>query len=340
MCQHLAITNSGLAQVIQDQRTGRPVTCTKSAADAKQARHLAHEYAADDARNRSAGESLELYFKLAAAEAGADLYRAGAADLEKLLADARKTKAAGFKIDVDVADLESQLADAKAEASKLDGSVKELNASLKVILGQPAEPGVHYWPEPLRVEPTPLDAEEAVRVGLHLRPDLCLLRSILLSPNASAAETAEKLLAAVNPLLGSTPGGPSSSAGPIARIAGATFGLLVRDTDAPCATMRQVSKLLAERERQAEAEIRAAVDRVASATDQARIYSELAATLKKRVDALEKEDAAGRAVTSELARTKALWRKAVGNLTRSASEYETALARLKQAQGLLVREGW
>ena len=142
----------------------------------------------------------------------------------------------------------------------------------------------------------------------------------------------------VNPLLGSSSSLVSGSPNLKLRVAAACLGLNLPGPEQFQHAKELVAELLAGRERQAEAEIRAAFERTVTFAAQAKTHADLVKVLHTRVTDLEKAEAAGRGEPVALTTARAAFRKASGNVVTAATNYQTAVAKLRQAQGLLARE--
>lgn len=285
-------------------------------------------YLADELRNRAAAEALDRYFQLAQAEGQFDLLAKSQRELRARLADAEDAERRGLADRAGVDTLRVQVLDLDAKIAELDAGIDSLNAALRAALGiDPADP-LPLWPDdPLRIRPEDVDLGEAVKTGLRYRPDLNLVRTLLADDGRAADDLAQALLQQVSPLLARLKSNPLASV------------FLPRDnrTDRE-ATRRQLQSMLDARERQAEAEIRAAAlslrgHRLAAIAKAAEVRRQ-AATLAE----VEKRAAAGQPVAAELTKAKLdLW-KAQGELLKSAVEWQRADVKLRQAMGLLVRE--
>jgi hypothetical protein len=291
-------------------------------------------YAADELRNRAAGDALDDFFRLAQAEGQFDLLSRAHAELRTQLAAAEKALAAGLSDRADADDLRRQLSDLEAQIAKLEAGIGGLNASLRGRLGLAPDDPLPIWPDdPLRVRPEDVDAAQAVATGLFYRPDLNLLRALL--ARGGGGELTRAVLTGVNPLLG--PGGRAPN--PLAGLLGVLAHLSAsRERQRPEVFRDQVAGALAAREQQAEAEIRAAVANVHGNRSAAAARSTAVRVLSAKVADLEKRERQGLNVTAELTRARLELLTAKGELLRAAADWHVAEARLRQAMGLLVRE--
>jgi outer membrane protein TolC len=296
-------------------------------AEAAQGR-LVRGYAADELRNRAAGDALEQFFQLAEAEGQFDLLAKSLAELRTRLTEAEEALKRGLADRAGVDTLRVQVLDLEAQVAKLEAGIGSLNAALRARLDLDPRDPLPLWPDdPLRVAPGEPDVEEAVRTGLLYRPDLNLLRALLADQGRAADDLMQTLLKQVSPLLARLATNP-------------LVGILLpngtrHDREA---TRRQVASMLSDRERQAEAEIRSGVltlrgHRLAAVATAAEVRR-----LTAKVQEVEKRAAAGQQVTAELTKARLdLW-KAQGELLKSAADWNRAEAKLRQAMGLLVRE--
>ncbi len=343
MCQELAVRNCEVANVLEDSAAepggGRKKLCGRGTGTGTgDARTLALLYAAEEVRNRAAGEALEMYYKLVAAEAGGQVGRAAEGDLKSLLKTARAAVAAGQKEPPGTIQLEAQLAEVSADVIRAEGGARELNAGLKALLGLPQDQREQFWPDPPEVGRPPASADEAVRLGLTYRPDLLLLRTLVGSGDPDSAQVASQALAGVNPLLSGPTSLVSGSPSLKLRVVAACLGLNLPTPAQLHHDRVLVAELLAGRERQAEAEIRAAFERTIALAAQAKTHADLADGLHTRVADLEKAEEAGRGDAVALAVARAAFRKASGNVVTATTNYQAAVAKLRQAQGILARE--
>ena len=332
-CRYLAIKGTAFADDLdghpENQSSNHPRLHPRRAnpEEAEVGRRV-RGYLADDLRNKSAGEALEQFFQLAQSEGQFDLLAKSHGELRARLADAEDAERRGLADRAGVDALRVQVLDLEAKIAELEAGIGALNAGLRARLELDAADPLPLWPDdPLRVRPDDVDVQEAVRTGLYYRPDLNLLRTLLSDDGQAADDLAQSLLKQVSPLLASLKSNP-------------IIGVLLPNNKRTNreSTQRQLKTMLAARERQAEAEIRAAtatlrghrLASIAKAAEVRRIVS--------KVEEVEKRAAAGQPVTAELTRAKLdLW-KAQGELLKAAIDWHLADVKLRQAMGLLVRE--
>ncbi len=285
-------------------------------------------HAADELRNRAAGEALEEFFKLAEAEGQFDLLTAADAELRTQLEAALKAERAGLKDRADIPAIRRKLLDIEANQAKLEAGIGALNASLRARLGLAAADPLPLWPvDPLKVKTEDVDAAQAVATGLHYRPDLNVLRVLA---DGSAGELTNAVLTGLNPLLASL-----KSDNPLAVL----FAPLTKEPQRQqaAANARAIATLAA-RERQAEAEIRAAAVTLRGHRAAVAARALDVRQLDARIAELRKREAAGVNVTADLVAAKLELFKAKGDLLTSVIEWHVTEVKLRQAMGLLVRE--
>jgi hypothetical protein len=287
-------------------------------------------YAADELRNRAAGDALDEYFRLARAEGQYDLLLAAAAEVRGQVREAEAAAAAGLADRADLPALRARLLDLDAQAADLDAAIGSLNAALRARLNlDPRDPLPLAPDDPLRVRPDDVDPAEAVRTGLHYRPDLNLLRALLSDEGQAAEDLARGVLAVAHPLLALARTNP---------LLDLLLPLSDRPRQAAEAVRGQIRSMLDGRERQAEAEIRAAVLTLRGKRAAATARAAEVRLAEGKVREAEARSGAGLSVAVELAKAKLDLLKARGDLLQAAADWNAAEAKLRQAMGLLVRE--
>ncbi len=328
-CRYLAIANAPFASDLDNHPDNTPVKHPhlhplKPSPEEARVGRLVRGYTADELRNRAAGDALEEFYKLARAEGQYDLLLAAHAELSTQLKNAEEAIRQGLR-GPDVDALRVQLFDLEAQMAELEAGIGSLNASLRARLALEAADPLPLWPDdPLRVRPDQVDADAAVRIGLHYRPDLNLLRVLL--GGRGSSDVSQAVLAGINPLL------VMAKTNPLLR-------MLLPLGDKPQRKVKeQLASALEGRERQAEAEIRAAVLTLHGRRAAARARLAEVQRLEAKVDEIEKRQKAGQQVTEELTKAKLDLLKSRGELLQSAADWNVAVVKLRQAMGLLVRE--
>ncbi|HUR54771.1 MAG TPA: TolC family protein, partial [Gemmataceae bacterium] len=338
-CRSLAVANAPFAADLDDHPDNKPVSIHKwcppseKAKAAARASAIARGHAADELRNRAAGEALEQFFQLAQSEWQVQLIRRGQHELRTQIEQADRAIAAGLQDRAGVDSLRGQVLGLEAQAAQVEANLGSLNISLRARLGIASNDPLPLWPDdPLHIRAEVVDPDQAVRTGLHYRPDLNLLRSLLSVEGEEGAEVQQAVLSSVNPLLRS---GQGSSTGPFAPLLGLLSGKKERLAGF---ARRQIEASLANRERLAEAEIRAAASSLAGHRAAAGARAAEVRQLNATIAELQKKQEQGVNVTAELMKGKLDLLKAKGDLLKTQADWNMAEAKLRQTMGLLVRE--
>lgn len=336
-CQALAVQHAPMADDLDNHPDNEPSHShpTKRQVEQAQTSKWVRGYAADELRNRAAGDALEAFYKLAAAEGQFDLVANAHGVLRNQLIAAEKAIKIGAADRADVERLRRQLLELESQLAKLEAGIAALNAALAGHLGLDPSDQTPIWPaDPLKVAAELPDIEQAVRVAKRCRPDLNLLR-VLSASDGSGGQLSKAVVNGINPLLG-----PSAPSNPMLAQVVALMGVLKKEpTKADAKMQREVDAALAARERQADSEVRAAAamvrgTRLAVAAKAAEVRNHEA-----RVGEAEKRVAAGVAgAQAELTLAKIDLLKARGELLQAVTDYLTSTAKLRQAMGTLVRE--
>jgi hypothetical protein len=230
--------------------------------------HLAAE-----GRNRAAAEALDQFFQLADAEGRGELMRATLPVLDRLRATVRKARAEGVRVPVDPDELDRQRAGLLGLIVQADAGARALDIDLKRRVGVPGR-----TPERLRpvgdfgVRADPPDVEAAVRTAVETRPDLLALRSVYVQLSPETLPVVREL---VRGRLGSGSGlvaGDSVRGVLVRPLLALLLGRSKRLDAAALVELEvrrgQLFELIAERERQAADEVRAAAVALTAQTTQ------------------------------------------------------------------------
>lgn len=288
-----------------------------------------------EARNQTAGAALELFYRLAEAEARWDLLRESITAMDSALAKGKELVRQSIMPTTDYEDLLRRRIELHSDALQLHQGIERLNAELKTLLGICDCEEWRIWPA---IElPESLDAVDpacALAEGIARRPALALVR---LLPDVLSMETlpaARVLLSSYNALLGAE--------NPAKKLKICAFlELLARAIGGRAELEKyrnQVQLLAQDREQAVLKEIRIAAlsvnvvrERVALAREEVRIR-------KDRLADLDAKAAKGIASFKDTTTARLDWLKARGELAKQSAELLTARAKLREAQGVLVQE--
>ncbi|MBA4066517.1 MAG: hypothetical protein C0501_22995 [Isosphaera sp.] len=325
----LAAANVTAANLLDEENRVPPESGCEAA---EPVRRSVRFHAALELRNRAAADALERFFQLADAECRADLLRQTFPVVDDLLAKARRAKAADVRFPLDIADLERQRSQLVTDLERAEHTARLLNVDLKRRLGLPPAPGERLWPVgDFAVDPKPADPEAAAAAALADRPELRGLRALAHGLTPDTLPAARDALRAGNPLLGRSPA-------PLpVRL------LLLRKPDPSAAAELEVRRgqlfaLLAERERSAADEARAAALAVTAAAGRVGLARErLAGWEEKLADAVRKKEANQPGAEFAEPQVRTEWLKARAEVAAEVSGWHQARVRLRAAQGWL---GW
>jgi hypothetical protein len=284
-------------------------------------------HAADEARNRAAGDAMEAFYHLIEAQGRLAYLLLGLKEVNESLKRAEELQAKGLHPPVEISVIRKQLTDLRSDEVNLRIAILQLNARLKVLLGLSSG---DYFLCPLanlKVVPGAPAIDEAVDYGLSHRPDLAFLESLLGILDCGSVGLAAQALGGVNPLLGE----PSSSVRCAALLA-------CLDSSKAESVKQQVETLLAERRRQATEEIRQAVMLVIYRSQLVILARQKVENEERRIKELDERKAKGLEAEGELSTARLNLYKAQGELLREVVNWRIARAQLLQAQGRLLEE--
>jgi hypothetical protein len=348
-CQCLAVIHSSVGNLLARERAGLanghrcgeksslsflfPRQCDQSVTELKTA-ILA--YSEQESRNRSAGDALDLYYRLAESEAKSDLLDHAAADLADAVQRSRDFLQQGFKLPVELTTLQRQEIDARADRIKLAAAIVELNGRLKGMIGQQdLPPEEHLWPAgEFDVVFNPLDVDAAVQIALRRRAELNLLRTLILDLDAKTLPVIRDFLTGLNALLGEQ----AKHSTPPGRMYDVTKNLLTGQASERSVRKGQLQQLLTDRERAVAAEVRQAAAESHAKAQLLVLGRERVATANTRQRDAEEKAQSGGGSFLEVLNAKLEAYKARAQLVEDLMGWHAARARLRQAQGLLVLE--
>ena len=336
-CQCLCARNSTAANLLELKRrelltggSGSSHRCREHAVSLPGLEDELLFLAAREARNRSAGEGLELFYRLAGAEAKRCPLRQGIAEVDDALAKLEQAKRRGLPPPVDEADLRRRRLALLDDELELQLGLGQLNAALRTLIEPPpGDPGRIIRP----VAPGPSgealpDEANAVAIGLARRPELLALRRLQQALDVETLPAARRALASADPLLGIEPPRPHSR------------GLRRRkDDESDLAEVRdQLASYAAARERTIAEEIAQAVRNVRARRQQVEVARRQVASWSAEVEKAQARTAQGLASFAVALPAKAGLLQARQAQVEHEVAWNVALVKLKQAQGLLADE--
>jgi hypothetical protein len=295
-------------------------------------------YRAREDRNRAAGATLELYYKLAEAEGRWDLLALSLVEIERTLRQAESMRKQGLELPVEIEALRRQRLDLQTEEVKIEQGVQQLNDELRRRLRLDTSCGDSWriWPNtgfPVSLECP--DVEAAVGLGMERRAELQLLRAVLHELDGCT----EPVAALVIQTSTGAPTVPSIRIlaillSPLRPI----YESLCGDTPLVAVRRRQLQVELAQQEHRIADEIRNAVRNAEAEAYQVVLLRERVRSWELKVSDLERRAAQGIAAFAELSQARLELLKTRSDLTKEVMAWETARVKIRQAQGILVDE--
>jgi outer membrane protein TolC len=291
-------------------------------------------YASQEARNKSAGDALRLFWGLAEAENSRPILRDSRTESDHTVRDLDELLKRGLIVPVDATLIRSQSLSLKDRDLELNLTVERLNEQLKPLVDlDTSDPSWHIWPETeLKLIVEPIDLDAAVAEGLQLRPELRMLRMLSANLDKDTLSAARRALGSINGALG------NSESGCCACLAALTKLVACCDSCEVATRSRQLAQYRADREAAVTAEIRqgahavvTAAARVAVAEDQMQLRSTNAKNLESKLPS-------GGSNAFELHRARLDLLDARREVVAQLIAWETARVELRQAQGKLVDE--
>jgi len=334
-CRRQACQNSTVANLLDSAVTPPTGLCADGGAKAMVAtvRAVTARHLADEIRNRTAGGALTAYYKLLELELTSDVIQSTIAEVDDILANNAKLAARGLKLPAEDHELQKQRIELLATQARLRSGIQQLNGELKSVLAiDPGTAGLLLPADQVRVVPDPLDVELAVQLGMRLRPELNLLRTLANVADPRAVGAVRRALVGLAPPLAAVLSAASETLPaltPWVRAAAKADALALR---------QQVLSLLADRERVAVKEVRGAADEWTTARQLSGLARSRFELAQERVTEYEKRAKAGQAVEAERRRARLDALKAEGELVSEIAKWKTADVKAREAIGLLGRE--
>jgi hypothetical protein len=245
-----------------------------------------------------------------------------------MLDELKNVQGQGIRVEKDTAELRRQELEVLDRETQAQLAVAELNGRLRPLVGLTPQDTARIWPAAdLKVIVEPVDQPAAVAQGLARRPDLCLLRTLIQSPDESSLDAGRSILASVTGM-------------PAVSMAGS--GLL--DTSSRYEEMQtrhnQFSELLVQREGVAEEEIRQAACTVEARFRQIAIAKCQEDLCRERLKVLRlrREMPNTTVTTFDIGSAELQLLDAQRGLFHQVIALRVAQVKLKEAQGFLVLE--
>lgn len=263
VCRREAAARAPLARLLDQENLVPPTWDGPCSPVAEEMLREVRAALAAEARNRAAAQALESYFQLADAEGRGDLVRASLPALDRLREIVRKAKADGLQVPVDPDDLDRQRATLLGLLTQADLGAKVFDLELRRRVGFTGKGNERIRPVgpfPVGADLTDLDA--AIKLALENRADLRVLRAVYFRLSPETLPAVRDLMRTQPGMTGLLAGRPPAAAlgGPIRcwmhrhQLAGLDAALAAEVV----VRRQQLYDMIAERERQAADDVRAA----------------------------------------------------------------------------------
>ncbi|HEV3025174.1 MAG TPA: hypothetical protein VGX76_22035 [Pirellulales bacterium] len=290
-----------------------------------------------EARNKSAGAALEIYYHLAEALAGAYVLDDSTREIDAALAKVDQMRGQGLVIPFDEGELRRQRLELVRKQVELDLQTSQLNAQLVRLLGLPdTDPALRFWPTTdWKVAVEPIDISLAVAEGLALRPEMRLLASLPASLNENTVSVVKLVLSGSSGLLGTQP----KITGMISLFGVRELWSHARDNKRELPLRRrQLAEYTEQRRQEVTTEIQLAVLTVEARLREIATTRQVSREWERRIEELPKRQEIGGATFVDLSAAKLKAFQADSDEVGRIVAWKIALAKLKEAQGKLIDE--
>lgn len=335
-CQCLAVSASSLGKLLSSERgtVKTPHAWFHRAAHRASVERRMLYYASQEARNRSAGDALRVYWGLAEAENARPLLSASRAEAAATEAGLDELLGRGLAVPLDEPAIRVQPWQLRDRELEVELAIERLNEQLKSMLNLDAwEPDWRIWPDvELKLVIEPIDVEAAVAEGLQLRPELRMLRMLQANLDTDTLPAARRALGAINGALGSSASSCCCCLEVLTKFCshGSACEVATRQ--------RQLASYRADREAAVASEIRQAALAVETEAARVAVAEEQRRLRAAELAGLEEQHPGGGANLFEVRRARLELLTARAGVVSRLVAWETARVELRQAQGKLVDE--
>jgi hypothetical protein len=291
-----------------------------------------------EARNKSAGVALEVYYHLAEALANHVVLAASVGETDLALKKALNMRNLGLEVPFDDSEIWRQWLDLTQKQVALELQTNQLNIQLVRLLGLPAtDPSLRFWPTTdWKVVVEPIDMATAVAVGLATRPEIRMLESL-------PADLNKKTVSVVKVLLAGGSGGVLGSDVKATSLI-SIFGIREMLSKA-CdnkkelpVRQRQLAEYTEQRRQDVTSEIQVAVLTVETRLRETAVVKKTSKAWENRNHQLEKQQLIEKSTFADVWGAKLKKLQAESDEIGRVVAWKIALAKLKEAQGKLIEE--
>lgn len=338
-CQCLAAEASSLGNLFEADRRSVIATASKKHHGPTRAEKLKAEIlaiAALEARNRSAADALDLYYRIAESEAQQDLLIVSLAEMNTAVEKLDRMRGQGMQITFDDSELYRKRNELRQKQVDLEGGIARLNIELRRQLGFMVEDDTwRIWPmTDLYVRVERLDPGEAVSTGMQLRPEIALLMHL---QEAHDPETIDVTRQALGSLVGLS--GTSESSKCCNLLEQLKLKKEARKKSAELGQRQeQLNDYAQSRIQHISAEIRQSVVTLELRLKQTALAKEHVAYASEQVRELEGRNSAGKSNFLELTLAVLQLEQAKSDVVSRVVAWKIADVRLRENQGKLIDE--
>jgi hypothetical protein len=280
-----------------------------------------------DERNKDAARALELFFLLAEAQYGVENINRCLAEIGGALTNYERLKAQGLRLPVDDTALLRQRLELWERKVQAEDALRQLNGKLSALLGLDANDPRPLWATAkITVSAARLDPNAAVALGLSLRPDVRLLALLNNSLDITTLPGIRAGLRGLDPALGVS---LVQRVG-LAKLTGAV------DAGELSARRAQVAQAQDDYRRQAEQQIRQAVDTLGTRLREVALAKEKLERLRPRAERLQQRRATEKITAFDITTARLETLQADYDLYHQVIAWAIAEAKLREAEGALA----
>ena len=327
----LACSRAAAAGLIEAMAAEPPSTfpIIKSHTSADKLRRITATNLANEARLRTAGAALDLYYRLQEAELLTDVLAQSQAEVDRLVESGKVMSERGFTESADYLKLRQQQIELRADRAKLQNGIDRLNLELKAILALDTTSGRLLPADAIRVDAELLDADRAVQIAIAQRPDLQTIRDLANRLDQRSVDAVRQTFAGLVPPLGAVTAASKVFA-PGLRL----FFPALANGDVE-GLRKQLRMNLADREREAAKDVRSTVGEWHLQRDLVAIARQRQALEVENVRELTVKKQKGASVEVEYRRALIAKLTADANVIREAVKWKQIDVRARREMGLL-----
>lgn len=331
-CQCLAVERSKIGNMLDDQR--RKLECEAKQRDPCECvlPQLLGS-AALEARNRTAGTALELYYTIARLEAQKKLLDLAIAELDDAVAEVDEVRRQTITLPLKVEGFMQQRLESGQKLIELELGITRANRELAKLLDvEWGDGSTRIWPQTeLRVVRKTIDLDQAIDRAVAERPELDVAWQLATSDCIAQLPTMKAALGGYSAFLAASPL-------PGSRLFGKLVTEWLNEPGELKSRQRQLQQLAEQREREVRDEVRMNVATIYGRHDAAVFAKQAVIHWDQRVDELRQARDVNKSDWAELVEAKLKRLEAQSQLVEAVTAWKIALMKLHETQGRLVHD--